>query len=184
MDEGGRGVLHRCQIDIARRLAACALNFQPRETAVHRRLIHGRRRIDWFAVGPHPFVQLSHSSLSACRISASFLARTSADCIAKMLAMARALPSSLFRALRSPPERGVGWYFGAIRASIIQTTRTGEAAGDYSSECQQPSTLTRSIRDLARSHGTGLERLGPPTPPDSLRQALASCRRRVIRFWV
>ena len=34
-----------------------------------------------------------------------------------MLAIARALPSSFARALRSPPDRGVGWYFGAIRTS-------------------------------------------------------------------
>ena len=32
-----------------------------------------------------------------------------------MLVIARALVSSLFRALRSPPDKGVGWYFGAIR---------------------------------------------------------------------
>ena len=52
--------------------------------------------------------QLSQSSLSACWIIASPLARISADCEARMLAIARALPSSLVRALRSPPERGVG----------------------------------------------------------------------------
>jgi hypothetical protein len=36
------------------------------------------------------------------------LARISADWAARMPVIARALPSSLFRALRSPPERGVG----------------------------------------------------------------------------
>jgi hypothetical protein len=41
-------------------------------------------------------------------------------------------------------------------------------------------TLTRSIRDLARSHGSGLaQHLRPSTPPDSLQEALASCRRFV-----
>src|ERR1700693_4513830 len=52
--------------------------------------------------------QLSQSSLSACWIVASPLARISADCAARILAVARALPSSLVRALRSPPDRGVG----------------------------------------------------------------------------
>jgi hypothetical protein len=52
--------------------------------------------------------QLSQSSLSACLISASPLARISTDCEARMLAIARALPSSLVRALRSPPDSGVG----------------------------------------------------------------------------
>ncbi len=41
-------------------------------------------------------------------------------------------------------------------------------------------TLTHSIRDLARSHGRALaQHLRPSTPPDSLQQALASCRRFV-----
>src|SRR4051812_39330086 len=34
-----------------------------------------------------------------------------------MLAIARALPSSFARALRSPPDSGLGRYFGAIRTS-------------------------------------------------------------------
>src|SRR6267378_3518511 len=61
--------------------------------------------------------QLSQSRLSACWIGTSPLARISTDCEARMLAIARALPSSFARALRSPPDRGVGWYFGAIRTS-------------------------------------------------------------------
>jgi hypothetical protein len=41
-------------------------------------------------------------------------------------------------------------------------------------------TLTRSIRDLARSHGRALaQHLSPSIPPDTLEQALASCRRFV-----
>src|ERR1700732_1677400 len=64
--------------------------------------------------------QLSQSSLSACCSRVSALARISTDCAARMLVIARALPSSLFRALRSPPERGVGWCFGAIRASRVR----------------------------------------------------------------
>src|SRR3984957_5627058 len=64
----------------------------------------------------------SQSSLSACCSIVSALARMSADCAARMLVIARALPSSLFRALRSPPERGVGWCFGAMRTSRSQAT--------------------------------------------------------------
>src|SRR4051812_46728390 len=52
--------------------------------------------------------QLSHNSLSACWMSASPFARISADRVARMLAIARALPSSFARALRSPPDSGVG----------------------------------------------------------------------------
>src|ERR1700732_3410007 len=49
----------------------------------------------------------SQSSLSACCRMVSALALLSGDCAAKVVVIARALPSSLFRALRSPPERGV-----------------------------------------------------------------------------
>eukprot|EP01035_Chromulina_nebulosa_P005581 gene5581-7569_t len=52
--------------------------------------------------------QLSHASLSACRIRASPLVRISSDCAARMPVIAREWPSSFFSALRSPPERGVG----------------------------------------------------------------------------
>ena len=50
----------------------------------------------------------SQSSLSACCSMVSALVRISADRAARMLVIARALPSSLFRALRSPPDKGVG----------------------------------------------------------------------------
>src|SRR6478752_1192130 len=56
----------------------------------------------------------SQRSLSACRIKASPLARASEDCAARIVVIARARPSSLARALRSPPDNGVGWYFGAM----------------------------------------------------------------------
>jgi hypothetical protein len=52
--------------------------------------------------------QLSQRSLSACWIVASPLARISADWAARMLAIARALPSSFARPLRSPPDRSEG----------------------------------------------------------------------------
>jgi hypothetical protein len=52
--------------------------------------------------------QLSQSSLSACCSMVSALARISADWVARMLVIARALPSSFCSALRSPPDRGVG----------------------------------------------------------------------------
>src|SRR3984957_13067263 len=52
--------------------------------------------------------QLSQKSLLACWISVLPFARISSDCAARMPAIARAFPSSFVRALRSPPERGVG----------------------------------------------------------------------------
>src|ERR1700744_5993534 len=59
--------------------------------------------------------QDSQSSLSAWRIRVSPWVRSSADRCASTVVIARALPSSLVSALRSPPDRGVGWCFGAIR---------------------------------------------------------------------
>ena len=53
--EGGRRVLHGGAVDVARRLAAGALDFRPWEAAVDG-LVDGRRRIDRFAIGPHPLV--------------------------------------------------------------------------------------------------------------------------------
>jgi hypothetical protein len=48
--------------------------------------------------------QLSQSSLSACWIIASPLAPISADRVARMLAIARALPTSLFKASGRRPN--------------------------------------------------------------------------------
>src|ERR1700733_15860589 len=53
MHEGRRRMLHRCQIDVARRLASRALNLQPGEAAVDS-LVDGGRWVDWLAVTPHP----------------------------------------------------------------------------------------------------------------------------------
>ena len=136
-------MLHRGEVDVARRLAAGAADLQPGEAAIDG-LVDGRRRVDRFAVARHPLVPLSQSSLSACRIIAYALARISADCAARILAIARALPSSFSRALRSPPDRGVGWCFGAIRTS--NQTRGPGGAGDYSNEGQQPSFSWRPVR--------------------------------------
>src|ERR1700742_3765815 len=61
--------------------------------------------------------QLSERSLSACLIRACDLVRSSSDCRARTVVMARALLSSFFNAFLSPPLSGVGWYFGAMRAS-------------------------------------------------------------------
>jgi hypothetical protein len=107
-------VLHRREIDVARRLAPCALDLQPGKAAVDG-LVDSWGWIDRLTIAPQ--FQLSQSNLSACWISASPLVRASSDRAARILAIARALPSSLVRALRSPPDRGVGWYFGAIRTS-------------------------------------------------------------------
>lgn len=51
---------------------------------------------------------LKHGKERVPRLSASPFARISADRVARILAIARALPSSFARALRSPPDRGVG----------------------------------------------------------------------------
>jgi hypothetical protein len=48
-------MLHGSEIDVARRLAAGALDLQPRKTAVDR-LVNGRRRIDRLAIRPHALV--------------------------------------------------------------------------------------------------------------------------------
>jgi hypothetical protein len=120
--------------------------------------------------------QLSQSSGSACCSIVSALVRISVDCIAKMLAIARALPSSLFSALRSPPDKGVGWYFGAIRASMIQTTGTGEAAGDYSNNGQQPSSSWRPVRCRQVSSNS--------RSPTFFQTAWAPANRTASAFWI
>ena len=53
--------------------------------------------------------------MSASRISASPSRRNSADRSAKIRVIARDFTSSFLRALRSPPDNGVGWCFGANR---------------------------------------------------------------------
>src|SRR4051794_11058774 len=101
--EGGRRVLHRRKVDLARRLTSGAADFQPGEASVDG-LVDGRRLVDRFAIAPHPLIPaFTKGSLSACWIIASPFARVSADWAARMLAIARALPSSFARALRSPP---------------------------------------------------------------------------------
>src|SRR6266700_3353701 len=69
--------------------------------------------------------QESQSSRSAWRMSASPLARASTDCAARIVVMARALPSSFFNALRSPPLKGVGWCFEAIGEESLRRRSWG-----------------------------------------------------------
>ncbi len=89
--------------------------------------------------------QLSQSSLSACRSMASPLARVSADCAARMLVIARALPSSLFEGLAVASGEGRGVVFR--RHPDIQDLDSEPArAGDYSNEGQQPSSSWRPVR--------------------------------------
>jgi hypothetical protein len=95
------------EVDVAGRLPPCALDLQLWKAAIDG-LVDGGRRIDRLAVAPLRSFQLSQGSLSACWIIASPLARISADRVARMLAIARALPTSLFKAFRSPPEWGAG----------------------------------------------------------------------------
>src|SRR5690348_16165051 len=72
--------------------------------------------------------QLSESSLSARRIKDSPSARSSADRRASTVVIARALSSSFASALRSPPDRGVGWCFCANRIHFLDVERR-RAAG-------------------------------------------------------
>jgi hypothetical protein len=100
--EGGRWVLHRRQVDVVRRLAPRALDLQPGKPPFTAWSMVGDGSIGSPSLHIRSF-ELSHGSLSAYWIGASPLARISADRVANMLAIARALPSSL-----SPPDRGVG----------------------------------------------------------------------------
>src|ERR1700722_7410336 len=95
--EGGRRMLHAGQVDVARRLAAGAPDLEPGKSAVDG-LVGGRRRIDRFAVGPHPLVPaFAEQSVGLLQHG---LCLGPADCAARMPVIARTLPSSLFRALR------------------------------------------------------------------------------------
>jgi hypothetical protein len=118
--------------------------------------------------------QLSQSNRSACCIIDSALVLISADCAARMLVIARALPSSLFRALRSPPERGVGWFFGAIRTSWNQAMR--ERAGDYSNDGQHPSSSWRPVRCWQVSSNSRW--------PTSFQTAWGPASRTASAFWI
>jgi hypothetical protein len=102
------------EIDLVRRLAARALDLKPRIAAIYR-LVDGRRGIDRFSVRPHPLVPAFSQEPIGLAYQCVPLARSSSDCAAKMPVIARALPSSFFKALRSPPDRGAGWCSGAIR---------------------------------------------------------------------
>ena len=134
-------MFHGCEVDVAGRLAARALNLQPGKAAVEG-LVDCRRGVDRLAIGPHPLIPALAEQLSACWISASPFARISADCVASMLAIARALPSSFLRAFLSPPERGVGDASASSGHPGFQTTRTRTAAN----EGQQPSSSCRPVR--------------------------------------
>ena len=61
----------------------------------------------------------------------SLPSRISTACAARILVIARALPSSLSRALRSPPERGVGWCFPAEIRQYIGTICKGPSAAQH-----------------------------------------------------
>jgi hypothetical protein len=76
----------------------------------------------------------------------------------------RSLIASMYRHLSYWPT-----YLSLVRTMLMPLETHG-----------QLHTLTRSIRDLARLHGRALAQyLRPSTPPDTLQQALASCRRFV-----
>ena len=76
----------------------------------------------------------------------------------------KSLIASMYRHLGYWPT-----YLSLVRTMLVPLETNG-----------QLHTLTRSIRDLARSYGRGLARhLRPSTPPDTLQQVLASCRRFV-----
>ena len=118
-------MLHGGEVDVARRLAARAPDLQPREAAVDG-LVDRRRRVDRLAVAHIRSFQLSQSSLSACWIRVSPLARISADCAARMLVIARALPSSLLQSLAVASGEGRGVMFR--RHPDIQDSGNGPAA--------------------------------------------------------
>jgi hypothetical protein len=76
----------------------------------------------------------------------------------------KTLIASMYRHLGYWPS-----YLSLVRTMLVPLEANG-----------QLHTLTRSIRDLARSHGSALaQHLRPSTPPDTLQQVLASCRRFV-----
>lgn len=55
MNAGCRKPPQSAEIDAVQRLAAEALDFEPRKAAVDR-LIDRGRRVHWFAVAPHPLI--------------------------------------------------------------------------------------------------------------------------------
>jgi hypothetical protein len=111
-------MLHRREVDVARRLAASATDLQPGKPPF----------TAWSMVGDgsigSPSDQMRSFQLSQISFS-GLLDQRFALCphpgglrgqdVGRRTRLAEL--SSLFRALRSPPDRGVGRYFGAIRTS-------------------------------------------------------------------
>src|SRR3569833_138368 len=74
LDEGGRRMLDRSQVDVARRLAAGAPDFQPGKPSLTAWLMVGDGSIGSPSAHIRSF-QLSHSNRSACCSMVSALAR-------------------------------------------------------------------------------------------------------------
>lgn len=133
--EGGRRMRQGSEINVSLSLAARAFNFEPRVATIHRLIDGGDGSIGSPSAHILSF-QLSQKSLSACRMRASPLVRASSDCAERIAVIARALPSSFLKVFRSPPDRGVGWCFGAMRSEL----RLKRKHQDVSNDGQQPSS--------------------------------------------
>jgi hypothetical protein len=106
VDEGGRRMLHRGEIDVARRLAAGALDLQPGGAAVDC-LVDGRRWVDRFALAPHSLVPAFAEEPVGLLKHGLGLGPHLRRLGGQDPGHRTRLPSSLFSALWSPPESGV-----------------------------------------------------------------------------
>ena len=92
-----------------------------------------------------------------------------------MLAIARAFSTSFFRAFRSPPEKGVGWYFGVIR-----TSRDHNAAGWH----RRSTTRTRPTAIVFMASGADLAGIVEQPLPNVLPEGVGPYRRTASTVWI
>jgi hypothetical protein len=136
-------VLHRRQIDIARRPATGALDLQPGKAAVNG-LVYGRRRVDRLAVAPHPLVP-AFPEQSVGPLQHSFglgpqLGRLCGEDAGHCTRLVELLAESL------TDVSGKGHGVVLRRHPGILESGGRQRALDYSNSGQQPSSSRRPVR--------------------------------------
>jgi hypothetical protein len=127
-------MLHRREVDVTRRLAPCAADFQPREAAVDG-LVDRRRRIDRLAVAPHPLIP-TFAEQPICPAlhdqSMAFLARGSG------------VIRRYFRAWLRPTVRYQPWLLDAQNPLLAATEFS--VASQFAEKCNCPQHRTPDLR--------------------------------------
>ena len=142
--KGGRRMFHGCEVDVAWRLAARALNLQPGKAAVDG-LVDRRRGVDRLPVGPHPFVPTLAEQpvrlLDECFALCPHLGRLRGQYVGHRTRLAELLLKGL------SVTSGEGRRVVLRRHPDIQDSDNAHAHHcNYSNEGQQPSSSCRPVR--------------------------------------